>query len=111
MRQKSGKRSAADLDITTTEPLDLRLEPPAFLSATEAALFREVLLNVPAGHFARADQYLLATFCQVTMLCRQTAKAATKANAKDAPTRFKMLFEAVKTQALIATKLRLTVQS
>ena len=88
-----------------------QLEPPDHLSEVEAALFREVLHNAPANQFSVADQYLLATFCQITTLLREQAERARKAKPEHRVSEFKLLFEATKAQSLIATKLRLTTTS
>jgi len=50
------------------------------LSADEQRLFHEVVMNTPANQFSPSDQYLLATFSQVTVLLRTLAKEAAKAD-------------------------------
>lgn len=110
MRQR-GRKSQASLAVLPVENIRHQLQPPDHLSAKEAALFREVLLSAPADQFSLADQYLLATFCQITCLIRTQARTAAKAKKESRQGEFKLLFEACKTQSLIATKLRLTTHS
>lgn len=71
----------------------------------------EVLHNAPATQFSFSDQYLLATFCQITMLVREQADRARKARPENRVRELKVLFEAIKSQSLIATKLRLTTSA
>ena len=110
MRQR-GRKSSAEPWVTPAAGVRPRLEPPPHLSANEARLFREVVANAPAGQFSASDVYLLATFAQVTALLEGAAKAAARANDKTRQVKFKMLAELAKTQALLATKLRLATQS
>jgi hypothetical protein len=110
MRQR-GKQSAASLEVTGIEDAGPNLQPPPHLTATEAKLFVEVVGNAPSGQFSASDVYLLTSFVRVTLVCEQAAKALAKANDKTRPTRMKMLDQAVKMQALLATKLRLATLS
>src|SRR5262245_20427560 len=111
MRQR-GRKSQAAIDTPfAVDGISNRLQPPDHLDATEARLFHEVVTNAPASQFSPSDQYLLATFCQVTVLIRSLAKEATRANKDTKQSKTKMALEASKTQMQIATKLRLTVQS
>jgi phage terminase small subunit len=107
MKQR-GRKSAANLAVIPIETMRHQLRPPNHLSASEQALFREVLHNVPANQFSFADVYLLATFCQITLLLREQADRAHKAKPENRARELKVLFEAIKSQSLIATKLRLT---
>jgi hypothetical protein len=111
MRQR-GRRSSASKDgASPVESVGPNLRPPPHLSATEARLFNEVVANAPAGQFSASDVYLLTSFVRVTLVCDNAAKALAKANDKNRPTRMKMLDQAVKMQALLASKLRLATQS
>jgi phage terminase small subunit len=110
MKQR-GRKSAENLAVMPIETMRHQLRPPDHLSASEQALFREVLANVPANQFSFADVYLLATFCQITTLLREQADRARKARPENRASEFKLLFEATKAQSLIATKLRLTTTS
>jgi hypothetical protein len=107
MKQR-GRKSAANLAVLPIETVRHRLQPPDHLSATERALFVEILHNVPANQFSVSDQYLLSTFCQITLLVREQAARARKAKPDNRARELKVLFEAIKSQSLIATKLRLT---
>jgi hypothetical protein len=88
-----------------------RLQPPHHLTAKEAKLFHEVVTNTPSGQFSASDVYLLATFVQITALLEDAAAQARKADDKTRQIKFKMLSELCKTQAVLATKLRLAPQS
>ena len=110
MRQR-GRQSAADLEVNGTASARASLRPPHHLTAKEAALFVEVVGNAPAGQFGATDVYLLSSFVRVTLVCDHAAKALAKATDKNRPARMKMLDQAIKMQALLASKLRLATQS
>ena len=110
MRQR-GRQSAADLELTGIADVGPTLRPPSHLTAKETQLFCEVVANAPSGQFSLSDVYLLTSFVRVTLVCDQAVKALAKANDKNRPTRMKMLDQAVKMQALLATKLRLATMS
>jgi hypothetical protein len=110
MRQR-GRQSGADVEVTDVAGTRPTLRPPSHLTAKEAALFVEVVGNAPAGQFSASDVYLLTSFVRVTLVCDQAVKALAKANDKTRPTRMKILDQAVKMQALLATKLRLATMS
>jgi hypothetical protein len=74
-------------------------------------LFVEVVGNAPSGQFSASDVYLLISFVRVTLVCDHAVKALAKANDKTRATRMKMLDQAIKMQALLATKLRLATLS
>ena len=110
MRQR-GRQSAADLEVNGETSARANLQPPHHLTAKEAQLFREVVANAPSGQFSASDVYLLSTFVRVTLICDDAAKALSKATDKNRPTRMKIMDQAVKAQALLASKLRLAPQS
>ena len=110
MRQR-GRQSTADLEVNGTASVRANLRPPHHLTAKEAALFVEVVANAPAGQFGASDVYLLSSFVRVTLVCDHAAKALAKATDKNRPARMKMLDQAIKMQALLASKLRLATQS
>jgi hypothetical protein len=85
-----------------------KLQPPSHLSKTEAALFSEILLAAPPNQFSLSDAYLLSSFCQVTILIRAQARMAAKAKKENRQAEIKLVLEGMKTQSLLATKLRLT---
>jgi phage terminase small subunit len=110
MRQR-GKKSAANLSVLPVENIRHELQPPDHLSASEQDLFREVLANAPATQFSFSDQYLLATFCQITGVLREQARRVQKAKRENRAAELKMLIDTSKAQAMIATKLRLTTSA
>jgi phage terminase small subunit len=111
MKQRGRKSASSNGVPPIVDGSPSRLQPPPHLSADEQRLFHEVVTSAPANQFSPSDQYLLATFCQVTVLIRSLAKEVAKANKESKQAKTKMLLEACKTQMQIATKLRLTVQS
>jgi hypothetical protein len=112
MKQR-GRVSKAKLNTAhvAVDGSRMPLEPPPHLSTKEAAIFREVIMSAPSSQFSNADVYLLASLATVTALIREASKAATKADDQNRVARHKTLFEAIKTQTLLCTKLRLTVQA
>jgi hypothetical protein len=76
------------------------LKPPAHLNSNEAALFREVIGSVSHRQFVEADVHLLASFVQATLVARESIK--------ELPDSIGIWDRAVKLQATLATKLRLT---
>jgi hypothetical protein len=81
------------------------------LSAKEAAVFNEVVTLAPPNAFVQSDVFLLSTFSRITALIAGAARAAAKADEKTKQIKYKMLAELVKTQCVLATKLRLAPQS
>lgn len=101
-----GRKGIAELAIAPVLSPMRMLQPPADLSASEAALFREVVANTASSHFAASDAPLLASYCQATLLARSAGKRMVRD-----PDLVATWEKAVKAQAMLATKLRLTVQS
>ena len=110
MRQR-GRVSNVNVEVNGIASAGPNLRPPANLTAKEAKLFHEVVANAPSGQFSASDVYLLSSFVRVTLVCDDAAKALAKANDKNRPTRMKIMDQAVKAQALLASKLRLAPQS
>jgi hypothetical protein len=108
---KRGRLSSADLAIIPFEPDVSPVSPPSNLKANERKLFCEIVASVPAYHFSVSDQYLLASFVRVTLVVDHAAKNLSKASDKTRPARMKVLDQAIKMQALLASKLRLTPQA
>lgn len=79
------------------------IKPPAHLNAKEAALFKQVVESCSHRQFVETDVHLLASFVQCTLVARESVK--------DLPDSAAMWDKAVKLQATLATKLRLTPQS
>jgi hypothetical protein len=78
------------------------LEPPAYLNNAERELFKELIASISTRAFVPSDITLLVSFVQATLLCRKTAGN---------PEQIAVWAQAVKMQAVLATKLRLAPQS
>lgn len=77
-----------------------RLQPPRYLNKIEKAVFVE--LAVTGGHFVPTDAALLASLAQATVMARKAARD---------PAKLSMWERAVRVQAMLSTKLRLTPQA
>src|SRR5262245_11805117 len=111
MRQRGRKSEASNLAVIPVENTRHQLTPPDHLTDSEADLFREVLANTPPNQFSFADVYLLSTFCQITMLVREQMRRVQGAKQDRRAAELKLLLDAVKSQSLVATKLRLTTSA
>jgi hypothetical protein len=100
---KRGRTSLAELSVVSIDATTKPIEPPEFLTPKEAKLFREVVASVSPKHFVPSDAHLLATFVQVTLTGREAIKGL--------PDTIGIWDRCVKTQAILATKLRLAPQS
>ncbi|MGB8106741.1 MAG: hypothetical protein WCF47_20950 [Pseudolabrys sp.] len=99
MRQR-GRKSSADLStLPVIDAALMRLAPPHYLNKTEAAVFTELAAT---GHFVPTDAGLLASLAQATVMA---------CNAARDPAKSVVWERAVKMQAMLSTKLRLTPQS
>jgi hypothetical protein len=99
MRQRGRKSSA---DLSTLPVIDvalMRLAPPRYLNKTERAVFTELAAT---GHFVPTDAALLASLAQATVMARNAARDPEKSAVWE---------RAVKMQAMLSTKLRLTPQA
>jgi hypothetical protein len=93
----------AALNVTGQPP---RLTPPADLNAAERKSFVELIDACSPSHFAASDLPLLTSYVQATLLARQAAPGAGE------DSNLMGVWErAVKLQAILATKLRLSPQS
>ena len=101
MRKQPGRKSAdtRSLEMDDSPP---PLEPPAYLNAAERELFKELIASISTRAFVPSDMSLLVSFVQATLLCRKTAGN---------PEQIAVWSQAVKMQAVLATKLRLAPQS
>jgi hypothetical protein len=79
-----------------------RLEPPANLRKAERALFSELVEATDPRHFRQTDLPLLISFVQATLLARSAAHNPDKVDIWE---------KAVRVQASLATRLRLSPQS
>jgi hypothetical protein len=78
------------------------LSPPAGLTNQERALFEEIIASADSRYFVASDVPLLVSFVQATLMVRRTVNRPTQINVWE---------KAVRVQALLATKLRLTPRS
>jgi hypothetical protein len=100
MRQRG--RKSADLAVLNVDGSPPRLEPPADLREDERTLFTELIDATDTRHFRPTDLPLLTSFIQATLLARSTARNPNKINVWE---------RAVRVQATLATRLRLSPQS
>jgi hypothetical protein len=104
MKQRG--RPSANANVIPIDRGLKRLEPPADLSTAESELFRQTVAASAADHFVLSDLPLLISFVQATLFVRRAARGL----ASDAG--LIVTWErAVKTQAMLATRLRLSPQS
>jgi len=104
--RKRGRPSVEDL-ITKPAAYPIRLlQPPPSLTATEAQLFREMVVSCAADHFVPSDAPLLATYCQAAVLLRGAAKRMHKD-----PAAVAIWEKGARVQATLATRLRLAPQA
>ena len=99
MRQR-GRKSADNLVTFPVIENRSRLEPPRGLTKREREVF--VKLAAQAGHLKPCDAPLLASLAQSILLSRRLARDPAKVGEWE---------KAVRTQAMLSTKLRLTPQS
>jgi len=80
-----------------------RLTPPSFLTNAEQSLFSEIVNGTDARHFVEADTPLIVSFVKATLLARDAPDLSDEA--------FAAWEKAVRVQAMLATKLRLSPQT
>lgn len=86
------------------------IQPPDYLTDEEADHFRHVVASVQPKHFVLSDTPLIAAYVQADLLVRELAVEVRNKRERDG--RMVLQFEkAVRTLALLATKLRLAPQS
>ena len=105
MKQR-GRKSAASLAALSIDGQPLRLDPPADLSDAERNVFVEVTNACGSRHFVASDLPLLVSFAQTTVIARGAATSA----ASDLQA-LAVWEKAVRLQAMLATRLRLSPQS
>ena len=98
MRQR-GRRSAAAEEVISVDGRSPPLQPPRYLNKTEKEVFAELAAT---GHFVPTDAGLLASLAQATVMARHAARDPANSAAWE---------RAVKVQAMLSTKLRLTPQA
>ena len=101
-----GRRSATSYEVPNVNGKPRRLSPPSTLTNPEQTLFSELVAACAPEHFRESDLPLLVSFVQATLLARDAiTRAADEAAALSTWER------AVKVQAMLGTKLRLTPQA
>lgn len=93
------------LDVTRARPT---LTPPTSLSATDRAMFKEIVANVHGKTFVKSDEPLLISYILIAGVIR---KLASKAAQSPEPRTIMSLERMLRVQANVATKLRLSPQS
>ena len=99
MRQR-GRRSAASLAVINVTGTPPRPSPPPGLTKAERTLFAELV--AASKHLTESDSQLLVSFAQATLTAQRAARDPSKIDAWE---------RAVRVQAMLATKLRLSPQS
>jgi len=100
--QRGRKSSAATLAAPNVTGRPSPLTPPASLNDDERALFCELVGACATEHFRKSDLPLLTSFVQATLIARDAAHDPDKATLWE---------KAVRMQATLATRLRLSPQS
>ena len=104
--QQRGRKSAAAVAATPLDGQPPRLDPPEELSDAERSVFVEVTNACSPRHFVASDLPLLVSFAQTTVIARSAgANAASDFHA------LAVWEKAVRLQAMLATRLRLSPQS
>lgn len=102
-----GRKSAAALSTPVAYGSHgVQITPPTGLSPEAERLFFEFLDVTEPGHFNQADAHLLGTLCETVALVRHASSKL-----KDDPSWITAWERAVRSQASLSTKLRLTPQS
>jgi cellobiose-specific phosphotransferase system component IIB len=108
MKQR-GRTSTAALSVVPVINVGrTRLQPPAHLTREERTLFLQVVTENDPAHFAATDAILLASFVQASLLVRRMSKAVSK---NPDPKTVQSWERALRSQAMLATRLRLAPQS
>jgi hypothetical protein len=102
MRQRGRKSAAASAIEPHVIPGTSRLTPPSSLTKAEQTAFTELMASCDPAHFRESDMPLLISYIQATATARKTARDPAKAGLWE---------KAVRLQAMLATRLRLSPQS
>jgi hypothetical protein len=105
---KRGRASSNELAAIPFQPHQRWISSPNYLNRQEKELFDEVVHSCPPSQFAPCDTHILVSFVQSTLMARRAMAKLTK---KSDPTTLAVWDRAVKTQAALATKLRLAPNS
>jgi hypothetical protein len=100
MRQRGRKSTASLAIVTDVNGARPQLDPPRYLNKAERSLFVE--LASASAHFRVTDVPLLASLAQATLIARRSARD---------PAKLATWERAVRMQAMLSTRLRLTPQA
>lgn len=108
--------SAAALAVASVAGLPEKPEPPNYLSALEADIWRDTVATKPADWFMRDSQPILAQYCKAVVLHRDLSAKLERidiesAEPKDLEKLVSMVCKVAALASNLATKLRLTQQS
>jgi hypothetical protein len=101
MRQR-GRKSETLLAIPVVNGEPSRLQAPEGLNKAEEGLFNQLVAACSPSHFVEADLPLLVAFVQSTLMARRAVRD---------PAKVAVWEKAVRVQAMLATRLRLSPQS
>jgi hypothetical protein len=99
MRQRGRRSAAAAEEVISVDGRSPPLQPPRYLNKVEKQVFAELAAT---RHFVPTDSGLLASLAQATVMARGAARDPANSAAWE---------RAVKVQAMLSTKLRLTPQA
>jgi hypothetical protein len=102
MRQRGRRSAAAMLIKPQINGTPSRLTPPPSLTNGERSAFIELVACCAPDHFRESDTPLLISYVQATAMARKIVHA---------PTKVAQWERAVRVQAMLATRLRLSPQS
>ena len=97
-----GRKSVANLATLQVDGAPPKLQPPAYLEADEQLLFYELIDACSPQHFRPSDMPLVVSYVQATLISR---------NAAHEPDKITLWEKAVRMQATLATRLRLSPHS
>jgi phage terminase small subunit len=103
---KRGRASAAQLSVVPIAAGRKPISPPDDLDASTRKLFVELVSSLPHDHFHKSDIPLLVTYCNATVISQKCYKGLLKDRQF-----FNEWERACRTQATLATRLRLAPQS
>src|SRR5262245_14199883 len=103
MRKRGRPSSASLVAFPGVTDTSARLTPPSFLTNAEQSLFSEIVNGTDARHFVASDLPLLASYVKASLLARDAPDLSDEA--------FAAWEKAVRVQAMLATKLRLSPQT
>jgi hypothetical protein len=103
--KRSGRRSAAELNVVTQFPLSLRPEPPRELSKEEIEIWRVTVAALKENHFSPAQHPLLQSYCCSVVRVLRLADALRHTDLKDDLRRFTTLHKLHVAEAMHALKL------